>query len=268
MNPSSSAGWIKLANSPIEVSTRFFKAEDGVELAWHEAGEGWPVMLIHGLFSSAAINWVKYCAAAEIASRGFRLIMPDLRAHGDSAAPHDPARYPPDVLVEDGFALVRHLGLEAGAYDLGGYSLGARTSARMIVRGAKPRKAIIAGMGLHGMLDTRARAEHFRNVLKNFGQHQRGTEAWMAAQFLKTTGGDPQALLPLLDSFLDTSEDELRAITTPALVLSGEDDHDNGSARELAEMVPGAVYAAIPGNHMSAVTRPELGRAIVDFLMA
>ena len=27
--------------------------------------------------------------------------MPDWRAHGQSAAPHDPAAYPPNVLVRD-----------------------------------------------------------------------------------------------------------------------------------------------------------------------
>jgi pimeloyl-ACP methyl ester carboxylesterase len=37
--------------------------------------------------------------------------MPDLRAHGESAKPHDPAAYPPDILADDGFALIEHLGL-------------------------------------------------------------------------------------------------------------------------------------------------------------
>src|SRR3546814_2855108 len=77
-------GWIIMASSPTEVSTRYFNAADGVELAWHEMGEGRSVILIHGLFSNAHTNWVKYGAAAEVASRGFRVIMPDLRGHGMS----------------------------------------------------------------------------------------------------------------------------------------------------------------------------------------
>ena len=60
----------------------------------------------------------------------------------------------------------------------------------------------------------------------------------MAEAFLKTTGGDPEALLPLLDSFVDTSEAELRAIALPTLVLSGAEDHDNGSAEALAGCCP------------------------------
>jgi pimeloyl-ACP methyl ester carboxylesterase len=73
-------------------------------------------------------------------------------------------------------------------------------------------------------------------------------------------------LLPLLDSFVDTSEAELRAITMPVLVLSGAEDRDNGSAEALANMLPDAAYTEVPGNHMSAVTRPDLGIAIADFL--
>jgi pimeloyl-ACP methyl ester carboxylesterase len=88
----------------------------------------------------------------------------------------------------------------------------------------------------------------------------------MAEAFLKTTGGDAQAMLPLLGSFVDSSEEELRSITMPTLILSGVEDQDNGPARELADLLPDGRYAEIPGNHMSAVTKPELGHAIADFL--
>ena len=57
-----------------------FTPPDGVELAWHELGEGRPVVLLHGLFSDADTNWIRFGHAAEIAARGFRVIMPDLRA--------------------------------------------------------------------------------------------------------------------------------------------------------------------------------------------
>ncbi len=202
-----------------EPITHRFTASDGAELAWHELGEGRPVLLLHGLFSSADMNWIRFGHAAEIASRGFRVIMPDLRAHGASAAPHDPASYPPDVLARDGLELIGHLGL--ADYDLGGYSLGARTSARMAILGAAPRRLVIAGMGLRGMLETGRRSAHFRKVLTGMGTHERGSDEWMAEAFLKTTGGDPEALLPLLGSFVDSTEAELRAIAMPTLVLSG-----------------------------------------------
>jgi pimeloyl-ACP methyl ester carboxylesterase len=247
-------------------TTRFFTAPDGVELAWHEVGEAdaRPVLLLHGLFSNAQTNWIKFGHAAEIAGRGFRVLMPDLRAHGDSGKPHDPTFYPRDILADDGLALIAHLGLED--YDLGGYSLGARTSVRMAIRGAAPRRLVVGGMGLSGLLHTGRRSDHFKTILTGLGTHERGSPEWLAEAFLKTTGGDPQALLPLLDSFVDSSEAELRAIRAPTLVLSGTEDQDNGPAEALAELLPEARHVEIPGNHMSAVTKPDFGRAIADFL--
>lgn len=253
-----------MANSPIE--PQFFESFDGARLAWSETGEGRPVFLIHGLFSNAWTNWIRYGHAATIAAAGFRVIMPDLRAHGASAAPHEAAAYPRDVLAEDGLALVAHLGLTD--YDLGGYSLGARTTVRMLAKGAAPRRVIIAGMGLEGLLDTGGRGNHFREILLNLGKHARGSPEWLAEAFLKTTGGDPVALLHLLDSFVDTPRETLAAIERPTLVLSGVDDADNGSHAGLAAALPDAMLVEIPGNHMSAVLRPELGQAIADFLAA
>lgn len=246
------------------LSTHGFTASDGAALVWHEMGEGRAVVLLHGLFSTADMNWIRFGHAAELASRGFRAIMPDLRAHGESAAPHDQASYPPDILARDGAELIGHLGL--GDYDLGGYSLGGRTAARMTILGARPRRLVIAGMGLRGMLETGRRSAHFRKVLTGMGTHERGSNEWMAEAFLKTTGGDPQALLPLLGSFVDSSEGELRAIAIPTLVLSGAEDQDNGPAEELAQLLPNGRFVEVPGNHMNAVTKPELGRAIADFL--
>jgi pimeloyl-ACP methyl ester carboxylesterase len=235
-------------------------------MAYRVLGEGRPVVLLHGLFSNAWTNWIRYGHASRIAEAGFRVIMPDLRGHGDSAAPHDPAAYPPDILAADGEALLRHLALTD--YDLGGYSLGARTIARMMIRGSRPRRAVIAGMGLKGLLATGERSGHFRKVLEGIGTHPQGSPEWMAAAFLKTTGGDPQAMLPLLDSFVTSTRAEIESIETPTLVLSGVDDQDNGSPAEVSAALQDATWVEIPGNHMSAVLKPELGRAIADFLMA
>lgn len=241
-----------------------FTAADGIDLAWHEMGEGRPVLLLHGLFSDAFTNWLRYGHAGTIAARGFRVIMPDLRAHGQSGKPHDPAFYPPDILAKDGLALIAHLGLED--YDLGGYSLGARTSVRMVVLGAAPEKLIVGGMGLTGLNSTGRRSGHFKTILTGLGTFERGTPEWLAEAFLKTTGGDPQALLPLLDTFVDTTDAQIAGITIPTLVLSGNEDSDNGSPRALAALLPNGEFVEVPGNHMSAVIKPDLGRAMADFL--
>ena len=224
------------------------------------------MLLLHGFFSDAFTNWIRYGHAAAIAGRGFRVIMPDLRAHGESAKPHDKASYPPDALSRDGMALITHLGLTD--YDLGGYSLGARTTVRMLVNGAAPRRVILSGMGLAGLVGTQMRADHFRHILTNLGRHERGSPEWLAEAFLKTTKGDPVALLNLIDSFVDTSEAQVAAIRQPVLVLAGVEDNDNGSAEALAAILPDAIRRTTPGGHMSAVIKPELGQEIADFLAA
>lgn len=253
---------------PPELEPSFFEAGDGVRLAYYEMGEGAPdlpvVVLIHGLFSNAWTNWVRYGHAEKIVAAGFRLILLDQRGHGKSGAPHDPALWPKDVLAADGEALIAHLGLTD--YILGGYSLGGRTTMRMLVRGARPRAAILAGMGLDGILHTAGRGSFFRHVLDRYGQHPRGSAEWLAEAFLKTTGGDPEALKPLLDTFVDTTRAELAALDLPIAVLCGVEDHDNGSPTDLAAALPQGAYMPVPGTHMSAVLKPELGTEISRFL--
>jgi pimeloyl-ACP methyl ester carboxylesterase len=253
-----------MATNSNDLQIQYFRAQDGLILAFREMGEGRPLVLIHGFFSTASVNWVRYGHAATIAARGYRMIMPDLRGHGDSAKPHEASAYPPDVLADDGFALIEHLGLTD--YDLGGYSLGARTTIRMLARGAQPGRAIVAGAGWDGIVNTAGRGAHFRHILTNLGTFERGSADWMAEAFLKTVGGDPVALLHVLDTFVDTPRVDLERIETPTLVLMGSDDHDTGSGEDLAAALPHGTYVVIPGNHMNAVTKPDLGTAIADFL--
>ncbi|WP_097092770.1 alpha/beta fold hydrolase [Novosphingobium sp. Chol11] len=236
----------------------------GLPIAVHIAGEGRDLVLIHGYFSNAWTNWVRYGHTARLVEAGFRLIMPDLRGHGESGKPHDPAAYPPDALTEDNLAVIDQLGLTD--YDLGGYSLGARTTVRMLARGATPRRVILAGMGLRGLVNTLDKGGYYRNVLTNLGTFERGTSEWMTEAFLKTTKGDPVALLQILNTFVDTSAETIAAFAQPTEVICGVDDQDNGVAQELVDTLPNARYVEIPGNHMAAVTKKELGQAMVEFL--
>jgi pimeloyl-ACP methyl ester carboxylesterase len=66
----------------------------------------------------------------------------------------------------------------------------------------------------------------------------------------------------------DTDPADLAAITMPVLVLCGDKDNDNGSADRLAEVLPDARRAVIPGTHMSSVTEPAMGAELVAFLTA
>jgi pimeloyl-ACP methyl ester carboxylesterase len=246
----------------VELPVHPFQGRDGAGLVFRETGAGRPLLLIHGYVSTATTNWVRFGHAAMLAARGHRVIMPDLRGHGQSAKPHEAAAYPPDVLADGGFALIEQLGLED--YDLGGYSLGGRVVIRMLARGARPGRAIVAGMGLEDILHSTGQGAFFRHLLTHLGSFAHGTREWEAEAFLKTVGGDPLALLQVLGSFKDTPREILERITTPTLVLAGIDDQ--GSTRELAAVLPNGQYGVVPGSHMGAVTKPQLGAAIADFL--
>lgn len=248
------------------IDPQYFDARDGVRLAWREMGEGRPLLLLHGLFSSGEVNWIKFGTAARVASERYRVIMPDLRVHGSSDAPHEEEFYPPDVLVRDLEDLIAHLAL--ADFDLGGFSLGARTSVRAVVAGMKPHRLILGGMGLAGLAGWQRRGQFFQRVIAEYETAKRGDDTWLSIQFMKTMKVDRIAAAHLLDSFTDTTPEMLAAITMPTLVVCGADDQDNGSAPELVAEIADARLATIPGTHMSSVTQPELGEAIVAFLTA
>jgi pimeloyl-ACP methyl ester carboxylesterase len=79
---------------------------------------------------------------------------------------------------------------------------------------------------------------------------------------------DRVAAAQLLESFEDAFMSWLEAFTMPTLVVCGSEDDDNGSAEELANVLPNALFEEIPGTHMSSVTKPQLGEAIARFLSA
>ena len=249
-----------------EAATHRWNASDGVELAWHEVGEGRPVILLHGLFSDANMNWIKFGHAERIAREGFRVIMPDLRAHGLSGKPHGPEHYPRGVLAQDVRDLVAHLGLTE--FDLGGFSLGARTTVEAVGEGLRPRKAVLGGSGLEGLQNWKRRKTFFIEAIAMFDTVQRGDPHWLAIQFMKSQKVDRVAAVLLLESFEDTLMEWLAAFTMPTLVIAGSEDHDNGSAEELAAALPNAVHREVPGTHMSSVTEPEFGEEIARFLAA
>ena len=249
-----------------EAGVNRWTASDGVELAYHELGQGRPVILLHGLFSDATMNWIKFGHAARIASEGFRVIMPDLRAHGLSAKPHGPEHYPKGVLARDARELVARL--ELTDFDLGGFSLGARTTVEAVGEGMRPRRAILGGAGLEGLRNWKRRKDFFLEAIAMFDTVQRGDPHWLSIQFMKSQKVDRVAAVQLLDSFEDAFMDWLQAFTMPTLVVCGDQDDDNGSAEELAGVLPNATFREIPGTHMSSVTRPELGDAIAEFLVS
>lgn len=241
-----------------------FAGRDGVQLAYRETGSGRPLILLHGFMGTGSYmldGW-----AGTFVEQGRRVVAPDFRGHADSAKPHDSAAYPPDVLADDGLALVDHLGFGDGDYDLGGYSLGARIVLRMLVRGARPARAIVAGQGLAKV--TGPQGEASRRVLTAVADGvalEPGSRDARFAQWISELGADPRAMLHVLDSLVPTAEDALRQITVPALVAIGDRD-ERSDADELAALLGDARFVSVPGNHETAFAAPELATAMAAFL--
>jgi pimeloyl-ACP methyl ester carboxylesterase len=242
----------------------FFPGRDGVGLAYRELGEGRPLVLLHGLMGDATL-WLRHGQAEKIAARGFRVILADFRGHGSSAKPHDPAAYPPDVLTDDGFALLKHLGLND--YDLGGYSLGARIVVRMLVRGATPGRAVVGGQGLREVRGVGGGAGAWlRRMIAGSGTFEPGSPEERADKWFRSSGEDPVALLHVLDSVVATPVEPVGRIEVPTLVVVGADDERAASADELVATLPRGTRAVVPGDHATAAAAPEFAAAIADFL--
>ena len=240
-----------------------FAGRDGVELAYRETGSGRPlILLLRGFGGAGSLEaW-----ADAFVEQGRRVVLPDFRGHGDSAKPHDPAAYPPDILADDGFALVEYLGFGDGDYDLGGYSLGARIVLRMLVRGAKPGRAIVAGQGLAKVSGPQGDAT--RGVLATLVDGvavEPGSRDALMAQWISKVGADPRALLHVLDSLVPTREDALAQITIPTLVAIGDRD-ERSDVDELAALLCKARFLRVPGGYDNAFAAPELAAAMTAFL--
>ncbi|WP_120715780.1 alpha/beta fold hydrolase [Tsuneonella amylolytica] len=249
-----------------EHRTETLEGFDGQRLAVHRMGAGRPVLMLHGLFSEAQTNWIRFGHAEKLIVAGFEAIMPDFRAHGESARPHEPAAYPRDVLVRDTFAIVEQLALTN--YDLVGFSLGSRTAARGVIAGLEPRRLVLAGMGLEGLAGWNRRAGFFLDAIDRFDTVKQGDPAFMAVAFMKTQKVDRVAARLLLQSVGDTDPAELERIAMPTMVLCGSEDRDNGDPVALTEALPDGRLETIPGTHMSSVTEGALGDALVAFLSA
>ena len=243
-----------------------FSGRDGAELACREVGSGRPLILLHGFMGNGSY-WLDYGLGNTFVEQGYRVILPDLRGHGQSTTSHDPAAYPPDVLADDGLALIEHLGLGEGEYDLGGYSIGGRVVLRMLARGARPARAVAAAQGLAKVSGPQGGGVSQRTLtaLVNGQEFEPGTPEAGMAGWLTQFGADPQALLHVMRSFVPTPEADLRRITVPTLVAIGAED-ERSDADELAALLHDARFVRVPGDHAGAFAGPELVAAITEFL--
>jgi pimeloyl-ACP methyl ester carboxylesterase len=138
-----------------------------------------------------------------------------------------------------------------------------------VIAGLRPRRLVLGGVGLESLSNWDARAAFFIDAIDRFDEIRMGDPAYFTVQFMKTMKIDRTAARLLLTQGVDDPPPgSLADITMPTLIVSGAQDRDNGSPEALVETLPDARYETVPGSHMSSVTEPALGEAIVRFLSA
>src|SRR6476620_5503082 len=93
---------------------------DGVKIYYEVHGDGPPLLLTHG-YSSTSAMWR---GQVEAFSRHHRLVLWDMRGHGQSDYPDDPLAYSEALTIADMAALAGEVGARqaiVGGLSLGGY---------------------------------------------------------------------------------------------------------------------------------------------------
>ncbi|MBB4051407.1 pimeloyl-ACP methyl ester carboxylesterase [Devosia subaequoris] len=239
----------------------------GLSIAYEVAGQGPPVLLIHGFASSGKVNWVDTGWVETLTEAGYQAITLDNRGHGRSDRPHDPELYYPTQMAEDALALLDHLGIEKAA--VLGYSMGARICAFLafhhpervvaailggmamnLINGLSDGNDIIAGLRAPDLSDlTHPTARQFRI----FADH---------------TGSDREALAACMEtSRQPMARADVRRIEVPALVAVGEEDEMAGGPEALAALLPQGEALVIPRrDHMRATGDKVFKAAALEFL--
>jgi pimeloyl-ACP methyl ester carboxylesterase len=244
----------------------------GVEIAYEVAGEGQPILLVHGFSATADDNWVRTGWVQALTRARFKAVTFDLRGHGASRKLHDPADYTTAKMGGDAIALLDHLGIERA--DLMGFSMGAGIALWLAARhGARFGKVVLAGIGGKALEPSRAdnpvadaleaadpsavedrSARAFRLYAENLGQDLRAIAACARAPRRSAEAGEGAAELA-------------GAVRNETLVIAGARDDLAGDPHALAALMPHARAEIIPGtDHMFALPNPMFKGAVMDFL--
>jgi len=225
------------------------------------------VVLIHGFASNRLENWRRLGWLGAFERRRIRAIAFDLRGHGESGKPHDPAAYAEDELNSDLAGVIATL--DARNVTLMGYSRGARVglAAAMAAPERFPR-LILGGVGdrmfetsstrdeMAAAMETSDPGSIIDPLLKSF------------RQFADEQGEDREALAAFSRAARAPLEREgLSKIQAQALIVTGSHDDVAGPIDTLAACIPRAKSVVLPGcDHFSAIAHALFKAAVFDFL--
>ena len=266
-----------------------FETADGLSLYAEAHGDG-PPIVFSCAFSTSHENWRPQ--VEPLVQAGHRVILWDYRGHGLSNAPHDPAAYTMDKVVDD---LGRLLEWGAGGQPavLAGLSFGGLASLHYSARQlASVRGLVLVATG-PGFKNAEAAAKWQARADRSAGFIEtKGFEAFVHGKAGPTCiGRDPelpaaraagQAIIAQ-DSVAvglfgrnvtgpaPSVIDELAGIEVPALVVVGEDDPGFHQAAEvMAAKLPQARSVRVEGGGhiLNIEVADDFNAMLVDFLSA
>ena len=246
-----------------------FTASDGVTISYDDAGApgGKPVLLVHGFASNRDEGWKRTGWYAAFERRGQRIIAPDMRGHGQSGKPHDPASYAPDRRLADVTELLDHLGVERA--DVVGYSMGARLALGLAIRAPERVDNLVVG-GIGQRLFTPSPQDDAMGRAMEAEDPATISEPMLQSfrHFADEQGEDRLALAAASRAKgLTLTTDELFVVRAPTLVVAGSRDQLAGDPQGLADHIRGAKAVTIQGcDHFNAIPHALLKATVFDFL--
>ena len=247
------------SQSNIADSGAYFKSFDGTKIYYEVKGNGEPVLLVHGFIVNGQ-SWKRTELYKDLLANGYKVIILDQRGNGFSDKPHDSTAYDNDAEAKDIMGLMKHLNIKK--YSAVGYSRGSIIVARLLALDKNIKKAVMGGMGAEFTDPQWPRRIMFYHALRGDSV----PELKAMVDNVKKQGLDQQALAYLQRSQPSTSKEELGKVKQPVLIICGDKDSDNGSAKELADLFKHPTYKITPGDHGSASRTKEFSNEIILFL--
>jgi len=256
-------------------SSGHYVAANGLNIYYEEAGDGEPLILLHGGTGSSQM-WQPHI---HLLSSHFRVITPDSRGHGRTNNPAGECNY--RLMADDVAAFVEALNLQNPL--IFGYSLGGHVALDIGMHHPNLAKALVVGAATYKF------SEAYISSLKDvFGFEKPGVVDYKRIQrstpdlidfwqSVHTWSDDPdywQTLLRQMSTFWMTqyyAVEDLQKISVPTLILMGDRDGlvPIEEALELYQLIKNAELAILPNvSHMTALEENGVFLPVVlDFLL-